>query len=611
MDKGPFTELRSTIWKIREYINLRIFSSKNAVLLILRIMSLLISTIAIGSIVYFHGYSKTDLSISIYKLIIHLSFSFYVIKFLIRVFYNFQPVKFLKDNLFELFIMLFIVLEGLGLFIFKVDFLTSVFNLLGFGDFSNITNLFVQLYFFLIVGLEAGRASQWLTKINISPQAMLAMSFLLLILAGTFLLMLPEMTNYRSIRFIDALFTSASASCVTGLIVVDTATFFTMKGKIIILLLIQLGGLNILSFATFFATFYKTSASIKYKSIIRDFLSTESISDTRHLLREIFIFSILFELSGALMLFLAWDPGSALDFRGRSFYALFHSVSAFNNAGFSLFSDNLYDSAIRSAYIFQIIIALLIFFGGIGFMNMNYFGVYFKERYIKKKKWVHMNTGARIALSTSLTLIVAGMIVFLFLEWNSIVEGYNPLGKIITAFFHSVSTRTAGFNSVDISALSVPVLVFFIFLMYVGASPGSTGGGIKTTTFAVILKSALATIRGESHVVMYKRTISINTMERAFSIALFSLSFIFVSTFFLTITEPDKKLLSLMFEEFSAIGTVGLSTGITSALSDAGKVIITLSMFVGRIGTLSLAILLTRRVISDNFKYAEAGVNVG
>ena len=222
-----------------------------------------------------------------------------------------------------------------------------------------------------------------------------------------------------------------------------------------------------------------------------------------------------------------------------------------------------------------------------------------------------MNVGTRIAIYTTLTLIVAGMLVFLPLEWNRTMDGYGFWQKIATAFFQSVTTRTAGFNTVDIRELTIPVLVFMIFLMYIGASPGSTGGGIKTTTFALIVRSALATIRGEEHVVFFKRTIPYTIIERAFSIILFSLGTIFLSTFLLTITEPDKDLLSLVFEEVSAMSTVGLSLGITSSLSVAGKIIITLSMFVGRIGTMTIALMLARKVMTTRYKYAETSVVVG
>ncbi len=599
------------VWKVREFINLRLFSSKATVLYILRVLSLLISLAAIVAIIYYHGYLKTQHVLRIYRVIMHISFIFYFFKYLIRLFYDFKPLNFLRENWFEGIIMFFLMIEGFGLFFFHTDIIENLFNLFRLGDFTVLSTLFVQLYLFVIVGIELGQASQALTGLKLSPQTLLALSFLILITSGTFLLSLPEMTVGKRMPFVDALFTSASASCVTGLIVVDTATFFTLKGKIILLLLIQMGGLNILSFATLFATFYRTSSSIRYKSLIKDFLSTESISDTRVLLREIFIFSIIFEIAGTVLLFATWDPGHYLSYRERLFYAVFHSVSAFNNAGFSLFTENLSQDIIRGAFSYQMVVALLVIFGGIGFMNLNNVGRYAREKKVEGKSWTHMNVGTRIAIVTSLILIIAGMLVYLPLEWNRSIDGYHFWQKLATAFFQSVTTRTAGFNTVDIRRLTIPVLLFMMFLMYIGASPGSTGGGIKTTTFALIVKSALATIRGEEHVVFFKRTVPYSIIDRAYSIILFSFGTIFFSTFLLTITEPDKDLLSLLFEEVSAVSTVGLSMGITPDLSMAGKLIITLSMFIGRIGTMTIALILARKVISTRFKYAEAGVVVG
>ena len=362
------------VWKVREFINLRIFGSKKAVLSTLRVLSILISLVAISAIIYYHGYSKTPHVLHVYRIMMHISFSFYIFKFLIRLFYDFQPLNFLRNNWFEGLIMFFLLIEGLGLVLFGTDLVENFFNLFHLGDFTVLSTLFVQLYFFIIVGIELGQASQVFAGLKLSPQTLLAFSFLILISSGTFLLSLPEMTVGRHMPFIDALFTSASASCVTGLIVVDTATFFTLKGKVIILLLIQLGGLNILSFATLFATFYKTSSSIRYKSLIKDFLSTETISDTRILLREIFIFSIIFEVLGAILLYFTWDPGTIIGQRERMFDAFFHSVSAFNNSGFSLFTENLSQDIIHGAFSFQIVIAVLVIFGGIGFMNLNNVG---------------------------------------------------------------------------------------------------------------------------------------------------------------------------------------------------------------------------------------------
>jgi potassium uptake TrkH family protein len=599
------------LWKIREAINLKLFNSKELVLSILRVLSLLVSLVALAAIIYFHGFPKTDESVRIYLVIIRSSLGFYLLKYLTRLFFDFKPREFLQENRFEGIIMLLIFIQGFGMFIIGTDLVTLLFRLFGLGQFVILPLLFVQLYFLLIVGMEAGRASQRLTTLNMRPQALLALSFLVLIFGGAFLLMLPEMTFTGRISFIDAIFTSASAGCVTGLTVVDTATFFTFKGKVLIMILIQLGGLNILSFATFFATFYRSSTSIKYKSIVKDFLSTEKISDSRSLLRQIFIFSLVFEISAAILLYFAWDPGPLVSYQHRAFNALFHSVSAFNNAGFSLFTNNLYESVIRNAWGFHIIIMTLIFFGGIGFMNLNHFRSFIVQRVVRKQKWIQLNVGTHLALVTSIALIVAGTVVFIILEWDRVLDGYDTGGKVVISLFQSVTTRTAGFNSVDMGRLSAPVLVFFLFLMYVGASPGSTGGGIKTTTFALILKSAWANLRGENYLVFYKRTIPESIIDKAYSIAFFSLSVIFISVFFLSITEPDKSFLSLIFEEVSAISTVGLSNGITPQLSVTGKIIIALSMFIGRTGTLTLAILITNKVISTNYKYAEVGVIVG
>jgi potassium uptake TrkH family protein len=599
------------VWRIREAINLKLFNSKEIVLTILRILSLIVSFIAIGAIVYFHGFQKTEYSIRVYLDIINYSLAFYLVKFLFRLLYDYKPTVFVRENFLEVVVMLLVFFEGLCLIIFDFDIVNHIFSFFGLGEYVMLPLLFVQVYFLFIVGIETGRASQRLTSLRIRPQGMLALSFFVLIFGGAFLLKFPEMTINGRIRFIDALFTSASASCVTGLIVVDTATFFTLKGKVVILLLIQLGGLNILSFATFFATFYRTSSSIKYKSLLRDFLSSEKISESRNLLQNIFVFSLIFELSAAVLLFFAWDPGPLVSNQSRAFNALFHSVSAFNNAGFSLFTNGLYEDVIRHAWGFHIIIMILIFLGGIGFMNINHFSSYVKQRLIKRQKWVQLNVGTHLAIITSFGLILAGAFVFILLEWNGVLSGYDFGGKIVVSLFQSVATRTAGYNTIDIGLLTAPVLIFFIFLMYVGASPGSTGGGIKTTTFALIIKSAISTIRGESNVVYYRRTIPFTVIDKAFSIALFALMVIFISVFCLSITEPDKSFLSLIFEEVSAISTVGLSTGITPNLSFAGKIIITISMFVGRIGTLTLAILLTGKILSTNYKYAEVCVMVG
>jgi trk system potassium uptake protein len=603
--------LKDSIYRIRESINIRLYSHKSYVVRFLHFASIIVSVIAISAIIYQHGFPKTPSNLLFTESIIEFSLIFYVLKFLIRVFYDFHPVDYLEDNRFEAVLLTLVGIDLLVSMFTGVHLIQQFLIGIGFPGIHTYYNLFIQFYFFLIIAVELGKAGRFIDYIHIGPSGLLALSFIFIILAGAGLLLLPEMT-VSGISLIDALFTSTSACCVTGLVVVDTALCFTLKGKTIIMLLIQVGGLNIISFATLFATFYRNSAGIKMQSLIKDMVATEKLSNTRELLRKIFLYSIFIELTGATLLFITWP--NEMIFKGigeKLYFSLFHSVSAFNNAGFGLFTDNLYDITVRHAYNLQLVIAALIFLGGIGFIVLeDIFGIKnIRER--RKIKWKRLQTHSRIALYTSAILIVAGAIVFYLVEYDNSIKGYGIYGSIVSSIFQSVTCRTAGYNTVDFTHLGQPILIFMMFLMFVGASPGSTGGGIKTTTFSVILRSAISTIRGRKNVEIVKHTISSDTISRAYSIALFSISLIFVSTFILSITEPEKNFLSLLFEEISAFGTVGLSTGITSSLSLAGKSIIILTMYIGRIGTLTLALAITKRIVFSKYRYSEINVLVG
>jgi trk system potassium uptake protein TrkH len=603
--------LRERIFRIRESINIRLYTHKSYVIRYLHVASVIVSLVAITAIIYQHGFPKTPFSFRLTESIIEISLIFYVLKFLIRIFYDFHPVDFIKDNRFEAFLLLLIAVDQIVNVFTGVHLVQRFLTGIGFPGIHTYYNLFIQFFFFLIIVVELGKAGRFIDYIRIGPSGLLALSFIFIILSGAGLLLLPEMT-VSGISMIDALFTSTSACCVTGLVVVDTSLCFTLKGKTIIMLLIQVGGLNIISFATLFATFYKNSAGIKMQSLIKDIVSTDKLSNTRELLRKIFLYSIFIELSGAFLLFITWP--NTLIFKGigeKIYFSLFHSVSAFNNAGFGLFTDNLYDITVRHAYNLQLVIAALIFLGGIGFIVLeDVFGIRnIRER--RKVKWKRLQTHSRIALYTSGILIVAGAVVFYLVEYDNTIKGYGLYGSIVSSVFQSVTCRTAGYNTVDFTSLGQPIVIFMMFLMFIGASPGSTGGGIKTTTFSVIIRSAISTIKGRKNVEIVKHTISSDTISRAYSIALFSISLIFISTFILSITDPEKSFLSLLFEEISAFATVGLSVGITSSLSLAGKSIIILSMYIGRIGTLTLAMALTKRIVYSKYRYSEINVLVG
>lgn len=595
--------------RIRERINVRLFSHKRIVLNILKVISILVSLFTLLVIIHFYGFPGNEANIRLIINVVTISISFYLLKYFTQVFYDFHPLDFIRRNLAEGIVLAIMLILILFYYFFGVSIVQNISDKLHF-DLQPYVLLSIQIYFLVIVGFEVGKASQHLKLLALGPSALMTLSFIILIFFGAGLLMLPEMTR-GGIRFIDALFTAASASCVTGLTVVDTGTFFTFKGQVVILLLIQLGGINIVSFATFFATFYRTD-SVRYQSVLRDFLSSDKLSDTRNLLRRIIFFSLVIEIVGALLIYFSWIQ--QIHFNSgfeKIYFSIFHSVSAFNNAGFSLFPKNLNEGGVHQSFNVHIVIMVLIFLGGIGFTTLEDFYSFMRDR----KKWGRigksLKIGSKIALKTSLWLIAIGALLFLYAEWDNVLSGQAFSEKMITALFQSITTRTAGFNTVDMAAISQPVLIAFLFLMFIGASPGSTGGGIKTTTFSVILRTAIATIRGKKNVEAYHHTFSFSLIDRAYAIALFSIFLIFTSTLLLSFTEPHVPFLKLIFEEVSAFGTVGLSTGITPFLSDPGKLIITLSMFIGRIGPLTLAVFLSKRIISTKYRYPDVNIMVG
>ncbi len=593
--------------KFRERVNISLFDSKELVLYILRHISLWLMIVVIGGVIYFYGFPKTDNSIYFNTILVRSSLVYFLIRYLILLFYDFHPLRFIKERW----------LEGIVLLLFFIDAVSPLFfdDLLFFQNLKvfvkNHSLLVFQGYFLLITLWELRETAPRITSVNIGPAKLLVLSFAILILGGAGMLMLPEMTVNHNLRFIDALFTATSASCVTGLTVVDTGTFFTLKGQIIILLLIQLGGINIISFAAFFAILSKKMGGLKYQSILKDLLSADQLSDTRSLLRNILKWTIYIEVVGGVLLYFSWGNIAFNSQGDRIFSSVFHSISAFNNAGFSLFSDNLYQIGVQNMVTFQLVIAVLVITGGLGFFVLqDVLGVSkIRERF--QFRWKDYSVMTRISIRMTFILLTAGTVAFFFLEQTTTLVNKDIGDQLLTSFFQSVSTRTAGFNTVDMGLLSTPILMLFMLLMFIGAGSGSTGGGIKITTFAVVLKASIATIRGKNYVDFFKRTIPYSIINRAYAIIVFAFAVISISIFLLSITEPNIDFIKLAFEEFSAFATVGLSTGITPQLSDASRLIIISSMFVGRVGVLSIAMILSNRVVSRNYQYAKESVMVG
>jgi trk system potassium uptake protein len=601
---------KEEIQQLRERINLKLFSSKSRMMAVLTWGTFIFSLFALLAIVYYYGYPQNEASLKTVHLIIRASIWFYILKYLIRVLYDFNPLEFIRFNRMDSVVFVFMVIEEIFFLIFGHQALNNLFMKVLHVPIGDVSILAVQLYFFVIVGLELGKAAVKISKLKMSPARLLSFSFLGLIGFGTAMLMLPEMTT-GGISFINSLFTSTSAVCVTGLTVVDTATAFTHKGHWIILLLIQLGGINILAFAAFFTIFYRDSSSIKYQSLIKDLLDTDEMSKSRSILRSVIIFSIVIEAVGIAAVYLSWGP--SVEFKegqNKLFYSLFHCVSAFNNAGFSLFSNGIFEEGVRLSWGVQGVIATLVFLGGIGFPVLQDFTGLRKKRVNPLQYHKYLQPSSRIALRTSFFLILGGALAFYFL-YPVHPDNVSTGGRIMQSFFQSIISRTAGFNSVDIVKFSEPLILIFCFLMFIGASPGSTGGGIKTTTFAVILKSTITAVRGTKHLTVLHHTLRPALVQRALSIAIIYSCWFLIGSICLSIAEPNINVMHLVFEEISALSTVGLSMGITSSLGDMAKSIIILSMFIGRIGSLTIILALIRRATSVQYTYSHTNILIG
>jgi Trk-type K+ transport system membrane component len=399
---------------------------------------------------------------------------------------------------------------------------------------------------------------------------------------------------------------------VTGLTVVDTATHFTFKGQLVIMILIQLGGLNIISFATFFASLYTGGVGIRHSSMMQSYFSSESLMNAKNLFRQIIALTLLVEGLGTLAMYSLWDPELAFESAYQKiFFSLFHAISDFKNAGFSVFTNGLEHPGVSTSYILHLAFTVIIFFGGLGFSTIQDVFSFRSMRTRMLQPWKKFHPSTRVVLYSSFALVFFGALFFFMFEKGSTLKDQNMIEAVITSLFHSQSARTAGFSSVSFGQLAEPTLLLFMFLMFVGASPGSTGGGIKTTTFTLIFLSAYSTIRGKRNIELFRRTIGFDLLNKAFSIFTFFISFIFLFTFLLCVLEPETHILHLMFEEVSAITTTGLSAGVTPALCDTSKIILALSMYIGRVGPLTLAFALSRKVKTVNYEYPKAHYMVG
>ncbi|MDQ0724532.1 trk system potassium uptake protein TrkH [Paenibacillus sp. W4I10] len=441
---------------------------------------------------------------------------------------------------------------------------------------------------------------QWM---RLSPPRILVLGFAGIILVGTLLLMLPASNrNGDSLAFIDALFTATSAVCVTGLVVVDTGTHFSVLGQVVIAILIQIGGLGFMTMSTLVAIAFKRRISLRERLILQEAMNQSTMEGIVRLIRKVVIYSLIIEGICGTLFAIRWSfdmpVGQAI------YYGYWHAISMFNNAGFDMFGDfrsltgYVYDPLVNFTAMF------LIVSGGIGFVVLSDLVDYRKTR--------KLSLHSKVVLLTTGLLIVFGALVIFVFEFSNprTLGGLNWGGKILGSFFQSITPRTAGANTVDIAGLRQATQFFMIILMFIGASPGSTGGGIKTTTFMIMAGAVIAMMRGREDIVFFRYRLVQERIFKALTITLLALLFIIAVTMALSTTE-DASFMMILFETTSAFGTVGLSLGLTLKLTTLGKLLICFTMFAGRLGPITLAYALGQKKGKELYRYPEGKMIIG
>jgi len=575
--------------------------------------NVLAAALVVASFVLLFGFQEPLLQAWILYTVQMALLCIFVAEKVIRMFNAVSKSEFLWANRFEipLLLMLAIVVVGAGRWFAPTK-----------PEATEVRHFAVGLYLVVQVIAKLCKTSINLAASGRSPTRTLIASFLVLIFSGAGLLMLPAAAadGKESLSFVDALFTATSGTCVTGLIVKDTGQDFSPMGKIVILTLIQLGGLGIVVFGAVFAFLLGQAFSLRERVAMQDLLSAQTVSRIGKMIGFVFFSTILIEAVGALSLLGMWDG----DVQNKWFYSIFHAISAFCNAGFSLLNSSFVNYS-RSWQTYVVICPLIIL-GGLGFSVLydlvniaaDRIKRFFKKRLFKQYRLSieapkRMRLQTKIVLSVSALLIVLGAAGILFFERYALGSANPSENTVPNALFQSITARTAGFNTVDISAMSPSSKFILILLMFIGGSPGSTAGGIKTVTIAVIIMTTIAALRKRQEVELFRRSVRVVVVGRAVTVTLLFVAVLFSGTLALSITENSNcfTMSDIMFEAASALGTVGLTTGITSFLTTAGKLIIIAMMLIGRLGPLTLLAALTFNLKPVRYNYPQEAVIVG
>lgn len=476
----------------------------------------------------------------------------------------------------------------------------------------------VIIILLIISGIELAKAISKLLSRRINPSVILAISFVILILIGSFLLMLPNSTH-NGIRYIDSIFTAASAVCITGMTTVSIPETFTLTGQVIILVLVQIGALGIMTITSFFTLFFMGQASLKSQFLLSDMMSSDMMGGLGKTLLKIILVTFSIEVAGALLLFSVVNGAEAFATESESLhFSIFHSITAFCNAGFSSLPGNLYDPAVRYVSAIPIIIGWMVIFGGIGFpifSNLlsilgdhikNLFRLLLKRPIVRKPRRWSLNSF--IVLKTTGILLAGAWVFVLIVEWNHSLAEFSVIGKLAQGFLIAVTPRSSGFTGVNLHQMLPVTLILMSVLMWIGGGPQSTAGGIKVTTFYLAVKNIVATMKGTPKIESHNREIPSHSVRRAFAVITIWLGTMIVAFGILTLLEPGQKSSHLLFETISALGTVGLSLGVTPELGAAAKSLLIVLMFVGRVGILSLMAAIVKPHTEHPYEYPQEGI---
>jgi potassium uptake TrkH family protein len=568
--------------------------------------------LSLALLIFISGFYFDEATVRVMEKLIDIQIALFIIQELVRVFIANSKIAYIKKRAFELVFSVLLILY----LIFPqatVSGFEQVFPNLSSKDIAILYLSIIQIPILFLVGRKALKYTYLIGELKLHPAAIFMISFAFIILSGAGLLMLPKAAaiGKPSVSFVNALFTSTSAVCVTGLTVLDTAKDFSTLGQIYIMGLIQVGGLGVMTLTTLFAIYAAGGLSFQVRVMMGEFLSEDNLSDVYSTIKKVIFYTLTIEGVCAFIMYYSLG-GSFVSLDIKNIYSsIFHAVSAFCNAGFSIYSENLMGALTLHNYLFTFMIMALIVLGGLGFGVLS--NVTHLKPWARKQKRIRYQltpTSKMVLITTAILIFIPGAMIYLC-EPMKFLPNMGEFEKFWHSIFLSVSSRTAGFNTIQTGLISESAALVVIFLMIIGASPGSTGGGVKTTTFAIASLSFWRSIRGKERLEIFHREIPAEHIKKALMIIFTYGVLMFIGVFIMSVIESDKNALDLAFECSSALSTVGLSRDLTMRLGEGGKYFITLYMFIGRIGVFSFFISFFKPSPEAKYKLPETTIMIG